>query len=199
MKPGFNVEHGEMDIQMMSKFRSGTYAGHEKGVKQAWLFFARILVGAVNGEWKDEDCVRHQLMSEATHESDEALVSWVMIHYRERWIREKAEDTTHRMNGTTRPRRCRPKGTAISTQHMSSYYAVKRKIAAERARRVVANEWEEAIKVEAILDHQTRMGIGDDGSTLWTVEDDGRPPPTAQELVNNQLVNGIRWEDLRAV
>jgi hypothetical protein len=198
--PGNNETHGELNLEMMSKFRSGTYASHEESVQQAWLFFAINLVGAVNPEWKEEQCVRHQLMSEATNESDEAFAVWVLTHYRERWVYEAAEDAAHNANGTTRPRRTRPKGMSVTKKHMESFYTRKRTIVNQRKHREVAtNGWEEAIKNKAALDYRNRLLMMGDDDPTWQDGGDGDEPPTELELVNAQLPDGVSWEDCHAV
>jgi hypothetical protein len=185
--------HGSINVEMMAKFRNGSYDSQDECTKAAWLFFATKLMAAVNPTWKPSDCVRNQFLSKQTTPSDEAFAMWVLAHYGRRWEEDRVEDEARKVGGEPPKKRYKRAGTSISTRNLADFYAKKNDVVQKRLQK---KGWEEAVKAKANEEITGRVRLGTGGLPSVTDESEA-PTQTEEEYLTAALPNGITWSDMQ--
>jgi hypothetical protein len=180
---GTNGAITENDI---NSFRNGTYNVATNEIKKKWCYVMLNFLPLVSSKYTKRDVKKTMLVSEVTHQSDEALVLWFLLCNAEEWEDNVTAENDMHMDQPTM-RRCKKKrGNHFSRTKLAEFLQILEHVTTARNNPITGKGWDEALKEEATRQHSPSI-TGPDPA-----ENDSRDIPNensfAQSRAHTKLI-----------
>lgn len=152
MGKGRDKQFGNLDVEMISNFRRGSFDDQPEEVQEAFLFCMLNLMPRINDEWKRSEVHINWLLSSKITPSDEALMYWFLTYSEEHWIEEfeKEQEWQNTNPDIPFPKRAAAKmGQHDSNKYLNKYEEMKQEIKSKWSNEITGKGWDEQVKAEA--------------------------------------------------
>jgi hypothetical protein len=144
-------------VNEITQFRKGRYEDADPAIQRKWCHVMLHFLPCVCSSYHKWEIKKSTRISQVTHATDEALVTWFLICYISDW--DKLYEDTLQVQDTDQPnKRRRKEGKHKSNEELGKYMDLHASINQARKEQVETG-WEEAIMEEARLQVERNQNI----------------------------------------